>query len=334
MRRRKHPLSITSLLALTLATLLIANNLTNLSASPTRRIIQKQDNLRLTNKQPMEIFADGTSLGETHDSKDATIISSDNQASPSSATLARDDGSDGELDEGGSSSAEIDLGDSSQPDTAANDQHDYSTSAANSFIDEHKSRVQAMQDLFERRFLSGPHQMPASQELSPISIGLDPVNGMSSPFQVPPFSVPNHDSGAQPAPPPMAKPLAAADHIDQGMGPALPFPLGPLPQLLGFQNQPFDGAQQGDQPAHSNYHAAMSPTESDQSSGQKTWPKIFRFTDGRINLSDFEKQKKIRLSSKNHHNTENHIESAPIIFDGRQLKRKSFLILHGGIFSR
>lgn len=225
-----------------------------------------------------------------------------------------------------------DLGDSSQqPEPAANNQHDIPDNSM--YIDQHKSRVRAMQDLFERRFLSGPHHMSASQELSPISIGIDPVSGMASPFQVSPFSVPNqHDHSQQVSPIPKPQ-LAQADHMDQGIGPSLPFALGQLPQLLGFQEQAFDGPQRGDQSAHSNFHSAMPPIDSDQSNGHKTWPKIFRFTDGRINLSDFEKQKKIRLSAKNHE-SDNHIESAPIMFDGRQLKRKSFLILHGGIFSK
>jgi len=197
----------------------------------------------------------------------------------------------------------------------------------NIFMDNHNSQLQAMHDLFERRQLNN-HQLQSSQELNPISIGLDP--GAGPPFGLPPFPVPNHDNSA--AKPPMA----GIDNIDQGLGPSLPFGLNPLPHLLGFQSSTFEGPQRGDQSAHSNQHAVMPGAESDGAAGssQKVWPKIFRFTDGRINLSEFEKQKKIRLSNKNQHNTENHIESAPIIFDGRQLRRKSFLILHGGIYSR
>lgn len=229
------------------------------------------------------------------------------------------------------------LGDDSQP-AANNQQQQRVTPDTNSlYIDQHKSRLRAMHDLFERRFLSGPQQtMTASQELSPISMGIDPVSGMASPFQMSPFQgvVPNQPPDhSQPVGPVPKPPLANAE---QGMGPSLPFPLGQLPQLLGFHNQPFDGPQRGDQSAHSNFHTPMpSAVESEQQGSGlvKTWPKIFRFTDGRINLSDFEKQKKIRLSAKNHE-TDNHIESAPIMFDGRQLKRKSFLILHGGIFSK
>lgn len=53
------------------------------------------------------------------------------------------------------------------------------------------------------------------------------------------------------------------------------------------------------------------------------WPKIFKFTDGRINLFDFEKDKKI-----------GRIKFAPEdpLFDG--VRRDSFLILHGGTYSR
>lgn len=201
----------------------------------------------------------------------------------------------------------------------------------NMFLDHHKSQLQAMHDLFERRQLNSPHQLQSSQELNPISIGLDSVQNAPGPPFLPPFQVPNHDVGSMG---PLSKPaMASADNLDQGLGPSLPFGLNPLPHLLGFQNQPFDGPQRGDQSAHSNHHALPPSSDSDTSSGQKIWPKIFRFTDGRINLADFEKQKKIRLSNKNQHNSDNHIESAPVIFDGRQLKRKSFLILHGGIFS-
>lgn len=207
----------------------------------------------------------------------------------------------------------------------------------NLFMDRHNSQLQAMHDLFERRQLNQhhhQHQIPSSQELNPIAIGLEPGPGVGSPFGMPPFQVPNH--GNSPVRPPLVKAMANADNVDQGLGPTLPFGLNPLPHLLGFNSPtPFDGPQRGDQSTHSNIHSPMpAPEGSDGGTGtQKVWPKIFRFTDGRINLSEFEKQKKIRLSNKNQHSGENHIESAPIMFDGRQLKRKSFLILHGGIFS-
>lgn len=215
----------------------------------------------------------------------------------------------------------------------------------------HQSRLKAMHDMFERRQLASvgnPHHahsaqnqhslQPHSQELSPISIGLDPSGG----FGMPPPPSPFGGGGGG-----LIEPKVNVDDgvgpMDQGLGPAMPFGLNPLPHLLGFQNAPFDGPQRGDQSAHSNHHTASpssdspvdAPVGGGQATGgnQKVWPKIFRFTDGRINLSDFEKQKKIRLSNKNQHIGDNHIESAPIMFDGRQLKRKSFLILHGGIFS-
>ena len=53
------------------------------------------------------------------------------------------------------------------------------------------------------------------------------------------------------------------------------------------------------------------------------WPKIFKFTDGRSNLYEFEKQKKqnkIKFSSKETY------------FD--HISRDSFLILHGGTFAQ
>lgn len=239
---------------------------------------------------------------------------------------------DASLVTAGSNSSPEDEASTLEPEDSADSSQE--TPERNMFLDHHKSQLQAMHDLFERRQLNNPHQLQSSQELNPISIGLEPVQGAGgpSPF-LPPFQVPNHD--AQPISPLAKQTMANADGIDQGLGPALPFGLNPLPHLLGFQNQPFDGPQRGDQSAHSNQHAAMpSNGDSEQTApGQKVWPKIFRFTDGRINLADFEKQKKIRLSNKNQLNSDNHIESAPVIFDGRQLKRKSFLILHGGIFS-
>lgn len=218
------------------------------------------------------------------------------------------------------------VADSDEHDESADNSHEMPD--RNLLMDHHNSHLRTINEIFERRQLNS-HQLQAGQELNPIAIGLDPGNGPASPFSMPPFAVPNDGSSG-----PLSKPMANADNLDQGLGPSLPYGLNPLPHLLGFQNTPFDGPQRGDQSAHSNHHATM-PTESDGTgSGQKVWPKIFRFTDGRINLSDFEKSKKIGLSRKNQHNTENHIESAPIMFDGRQLKRKSFLILHGGIFSK
>lgn len=251
----------------------------------------------------------------------------------SSDLATNDDLGDASLVSAGSSSNSEDEASSLEPEDSADSSQE--TPERNMFLDRHKSQLQAMHDLFERRQLNNPHQIQSSQELNPISIGLDPVQGAAgpSPF-LPPFQVPNRDVPALSS---LSKPpISNADNLDQGLGPSLPFGLNPLPHLLGFQNQPFDGPQRGDQSAHSNQHAALpSNVDSEQTGpGQKVWPKIFRFTDGRINLAEFEKQKKIRLSNKNQHNSDNHIESAPVIFDGRQLKRKSFLILHGGIFSK
>lgn len=222
-----------------------------------------------------------------------------------------------------------------------------------SFLEAHNTRVRQMHDMFEKRQLHNHNaqhqhqhqqQVPSSQELNPISIGLDPSNG-GSPFGMSPFQM---GAGVQDGA--LSRPAAADAAGDGGGGGGLPFGLSPLPHLLGFQSSAFDGPQRGDQSAHSNHHAAMPPPPppppqadaADSSAsvgqsgggggGQKTWPKIFRFTDGRINLAKFEKEKKIMLSNKNQLNGDNHIESAPILFDGRPLKRKSFLILHGGVF--
>lgn len=139
-------------------------------------------------------------------------------------------------------------------------------------INQHKSRLQAMHDIFERRFLNNPYQLPSSQgELSPMSLGLDAVAGNSgplgpmganNPFQLSPFSVPNgvnFNSQQDPdqavsLPLPGLKPqMANVDAIDnnqnnnnnnningpQPLGaPAIPFGLNPLPHLLAnLQNQ-------------------------------------------------------------------------------------------------
>lgn len=249
--------------------------------------------------------------------------------------------------------------DNIEDDEAMENSHD--SPDRNVFMNSHNTHLRAMRDMFERRHLdhnnnnnnrhhlrqqaAAGNPLQSSQELNPISIGLDP----GSPFNMPPFPMGPND-GASPPPaaplPPMGvhmkSPMSNADNLDGQLGPTLPFGLNPLPHLLGFQSSAFDGPQRGDQSAHSNHHAAAAPQPDTEmaggtsaggavGSGQKSWPKIFRFTDGRINLSDFEKQKKIRLSNKNQHG-ENHIESAPLMFDGRPLKRKSFLILHGGVF--
>ena len=56
------------------------------------------------------------------------------------------------------------------------------------------------------------------------------------------------------------------------------------------------------------------------------WPKIFRFTEGRTNLHDFEREKKrsrIKFSPK--------VSKSQALYN---IKRESFLILHGGTFSQ
>lgn len=225
-------------------------------------------------------------------------------------------------------------------------------------------------------------QVPASQELKPISIGLDDISRNDNLFGIAPF-VSNAGQldqfgrldGSLSDPPQGPKSLlASSDNIDQtnNLAPMLPFGLGPLPQLLGFQSSPFaqDVASgnlkaRGDhqtiplnQLVHNNQQIQQSSqqslnqspnaasqalgdqemgsarqasaTSSSSALGEKEWPKIFRFTDGRANLSEFEREKKIRLSKNNH--VDNQIDSQ-VIFDGRPLRRKSFLILHGGILN-
>ncbi|KAI2806410.1 hypothetical protein BLOT_008366 [Blomia tropicalis] len=77
-------------------------------------------------------------------------------------------------------------------------------------------------------------------------------------------------------------------------------PIPKLPHELGFSNE---------------------VTTNEFDSGT-SWPKIFRFTDGRINLHDFEREKKrsrVKFSQKNGKSQALH-----------NIKRDSFLILHGG----
>lgn len=249
----------------------------------------------------------------------------------------------GEEETDGTAAAEAGSDDGSDQPGLVDNSQEAAENNQNPFMERHHSQLQAMQDLFERRQLA-PHQhqhhqqqVPASQELNPISIGLDAHPfGPMSPF------------GGHPVDGPAAPKALAMNQADGGGGPMdgphpLQFGLNPLPHMLGFPGAappPFEGPQRGDQSAHSNSHSSLAQgSETDSTSvgggggGQRVWPKIFKFTDGRINLSDFEKQKKIRLSAK--HNSENHVvETPPIMFDNRPLKRKSFLILHGGIFSR
>lgn len=308
--------------------------------------------------EPMTLDAGGELVeGQHHSTLDATsAFLSQQQARPTSASQSADESFSLGAEQSGSAGAAGD-----QEEDAAMETNSQEAPERNLFLDSHNSNLRAMRDMFERRQLhhhQQHHHRPrhvgsvasngastnqrhsplgqSSQELSPISIGLDP----GSPFSMPPFSV-GADGGGVPPPPPIMGPHGPRAHMSANPdgdnpsgGPSLPFGLNPLPHLLGFQNSAFEGPQRGDQSAHSNHHTVASSqanAEPDMGPSQKVWPKIFRFTDGRINLSDFEKQKKIRLSNKNQHG-DNHIESAPIMFDGRQLKRKSFLILHGGVF--
>lgn len=193
------------------------------------------------------------------------------------------------------------------------------------FLSQHQARLKAMEDMFEKR---QNRMQQSSQELNPISIGLGPPTGFGPKM------------GLQ-------SPASLGT-------PNLPFAFGQLPHLLGLQgpSSPSGGVSGAPPPPPSSLAMPAVDGGSDADErisgedengdppqleprigpgGQKIWPKIFRFTDGRANLADFERQKKIRLSNLSH-NGDNQIDPAPIIFDGRPLKRRSFLILHGGIF--
>lgn len=347
MKRKKHLLFLlttqrTVILAYSMACILPVLLMTLASVSGT----QIGHLRRLPRHKSIDLVPSGTQLG-LMDSYNADAghggtvgVSGSQDLTSTIAGSSGASGSGDNSDDSGSYTADDESNDPtsslSTEDESADQSHELPD--RNLILDHHNSQLRAMHQLFERRQLNNhqqqqQQQLQASQELSPISIGVDPVTGAGSPFNMNPFQVPHNEAQA-----PHSKPLMSnVDNIDQGLGPSLPFGLNHLPHLLGFQSSsPFDGPQRGDQSAHSNHHALpSSDSESVTSSagGQKVWPKIFRFTDGRISLEDFEKQKKIRLSNKNKLGTENHIESAPIMFDGRQLKRKSFLILHGGIFS-
>lgn len=70
-------------------------------------------------------------------------------------------------------------------------------------------------------------------------------------------------------------------------------------------------------------HSSLSHFQGEDSPSITHWPKIFKFTDGRSNLYEFEKQKKqnkIKFSSKETY------------FD--HISRDSFLILHGGTYAQ
>lgn len=190
------------------------------------------------------------------------------------------------------------------------------------FLSQHEARLKAMEDMFEKR---QNRLQQSSQELNPISIGLEP----------PTFGPKMVQNGAS-------------------LGtPNLPFAFGQLPHLLGLQGPmggvgrpaagapptsplsslPVDGSDADERNTGEDENGGEPPQLEPRigPGGQKIWPKIFRFTDGRANLADFERQKKIRLSNLSH-NGDDQIDPAPVIFDGRPLKRRSFLILHGGIF--
>lgn len=181
----------------------------------------------------------------------------------------------------------------------------------------------------------------------------------------PPLPTPQRqtaDTTAPPPPPPLAFPLAAGpsphqqnlqhqqqgNQLGGGFGPPPPQPYLPGPQQPQFQpdffnffeapfapptplfqrrrltvqnlsNMPLNdishNAIGGGYPAY-NYYKGL------EDEASVKWPKIFKFTDGRINLSDFEKDKKlgkVKFAKKEP------------LFDN--IRRDSFLILHGGTYS-
>lgn len=62
----------------------------------------------------------------------------------------------------------------------------------------------------------------------------------------------------------------------------------------------------------------------DENPALTNWPKIFKFTDGRVNLSDFEKQKKLGKIKFGKGGKDAYFDN---------ISRDSFLILHGGTYS-
>lgn len=193
------------------------------------------------------------------------------------------------------------------------------------FLEQHQTHLKQLEDMFEKRQSSDRRRLvrplqQSGQMLNPTLLGMNP----------PP--VVGH-FGQHPK---MVNNPAA------GLGtPNLPFAFGQLPHLLGLQGPspglgPVGpvGAVEGEEGVSEDENGTPPEIEPRIGpGGQKIWPKIFRFTDGRANLAEFERQKKVRLSQMSN-NGENQIDAAPIIFDGRPLKRRSFLILHGGIFAR
>lgn len=189
------------------------------------------------------------------------------------------------------------------------------------------------------------NQIQTIEELNPISLGIeggerDNVFSLSQ-LASPQTNNQNSDT------------IDQANNLNQS--PIIPFNLSPVPQLLGFQSPTYEttaSIKQDDQPniaplisanlvsqdtgalgvSNEAGNAEQELGSSQQVVTDKDWPKIFKFTDGRANLSEFEREKKVRLSKSHLIDKNNQIDSQ-VIFDGRPIRRKSFLILHGGILS-
>lgn len=60
--------------------------------------------------------------------------------------------------------------------------------------------------------------------------------------------------------------------------------------------------------------------------GHMQYPKIFRFNEERVNIEDFDRQKKIRFYNLNK-------KEQNELLEPENVKRNELLILHGGIFT-
>lgn len=108
-------------------------------------------------------------------------------------------------------------------------------------------------------------------------------------------------------------------------GPFMPLSGGPVnhnqpdSQINGFQRRRLSVNSINDNSLGYGYPSYTYYKGEDEAATK--WPKIFKFTDGRVNLSDFERNKKIgKVKFK---------ESS----DWNDIRRDSFLILHGGSYN-
>lgn len=139
-----------------------------------------------------------------------------------------------------------------------------------------------------------PQPQPQPYQPGPQQMPPDFFNFFESPFQNPP-----------PPPPPPAQPQSS------------PTPLFQRRRLTVNNNVPdiSHNSIGGGYPAYNYY-------KGDEEDAAAKWPKIFKFTDGRINLSEFEKDKKLGKVK---------FAKEEPLFDN--VRRDSFLILHGGTYS-